>query len=354
MKISKYKIIFYLSLTPYAAILLLSVIVAYTGYGFFDGYKGFDATNYWLKDTLLSYGFLNNFRRFLLFVCITYQIIYSLKLKNINKESYESTENNSVPKKRGKAAKVFFWLSFSPYVYVIVTSFNSAKNGFSFFFSTTYGIDAFLSTMFFSLLYLCIIPVIPASIVYQITYKVTKNEIKLYKQVETKPARSKIKTILNIIILTPLLTLAVILCINLFNNEYLEYLRKINQLNYYINNSDITYTDTDGRIRSEGIMGTSFTQRTMFIDFETETIAFLSDDFIVGFRVSEFREGDPVTYETARVKYQEELESPGKMFTAYYYLVYPQRMTGVTYELIMENGAVIRWDIDDLKWGTEI
>lgn len=66
--------------------------------------------------------------------------------------------------------KILLMLSFAPYVFCLGYSIYSAVFGFSFFFSTSYGFDAFKSSIVLTVFLLCFYPVIPVCLIYQIIY----------------------------------------------------------------------------------------------------------------------------------------------------------------------------------------
>lgn len=69
-----------------------------------------------------------------------------------------------------KALKTLLILSFAPYVFLLGCGIYSAFAGFGFFFSTSYGFDAFRDCIVFMGFLLCWYPVIPICLIYQIIY----------------------------------------------------------------------------------------------------------------------------------------------------------------------------------------
>ena len=69
-------------------------------------------------------------------------------------------------------ALIVFILSFVPYLIVLGFGIDSAINGFTFFMSTSYGLDAFTSTVFF--VSVLIYPILLFCLAYQICWLVRK------------------------------------------------------------------------------------------------------------------------------------------------------------------------------------
>ena len=107
--------------------------------------------------------------------------------------------NSQKPKKSELriAAKVFLWLSFLPYAFIIIRAVFSAFFGFSFFFSTSYGWDAFFSAIFFTGWILVFgFPVLPVCLIYQIIYL----SVAITRKVRAKPEKVKWRRIAGRII----------------------------------------------------------------------------------------------------------------------------------------------------------
>ena len=76
-----------------------------------------------------------------------------------------------------------FWLSFIPFVLLLISSVASAVNGSSFLYETYYGVDGFMLTFMLTgvLMFSLIIPVFPVLIYWQILYIVNCIRIKRAK-----------------------------------------------------------------------------------------------------------------------------------------------------------------------------
>ncbi|MDE5570385.1 MAG: hypothetical protein K2J47_06245 [Ruminococcus sp.] len=66
--------------------------------------------------------------------------------------------------------KIILILSFAPYVFCLGYGIYSAIFGFGFLFSTSYGFDAFQSSIIIMTILLCCYPVIPICLIYQLVY----------------------------------------------------------------------------------------------------------------------------------------------------------------------------------------
>lgn len=89
-------------------------------------------------------------------------------------------------------SKIILVLSFAPYVFTLLIGIYSMVDGFDFFFSTSYGFEAFRDSTLLMMLMLCYIPVIPPCLIYQLVYlsvfimkkfNVPKNRISLFSSV---------------------------------------------------------------------------------------------------------------------------------------------------------------------------
>lgn len=69
-----------------------------------------------------------------------------------------------------KIPKIILILSFLPYVFILLYGVYSAIFGFGFLFSTSYGFDALIDSIFIMTILLCCYPVIPICIIYQLVY----------------------------------------------------------------------------------------------------------------------------------------------------------------------------------------
>lgn len=69
-----------------------------------------------------------------------------------------------------KIPKIVLIISFIPYAFCLLYGIYSVFAGFTFFGSTSYGFDAFTSSIFIMGYLLCCYPVIPVCLIYQIVY----------------------------------------------------------------------------------------------------------------------------------------------------------------------------------------
>lgn len=87
--------------------------------------------------------------------------------------------------KKIKLTKVIFVVSFIPYIALLGIALFNAMIGFDFFFSTTYGFEAFMGTIvIYGIMVSVYFPVLPIVLLYQVIYiiiniiKNKKNKIK--------------------------------------------------------------------------------------------------------------------------------------------------------------------------------
>lgn len=69
-----------------------------------------------------------------------------------------------------KIPKIILILSFAPYVFLLLCGIYSAFAGFGFFFSTSYGFQGFMDSIFLMGFLLCWYPVLPSCLIYQLVY----------------------------------------------------------------------------------------------------------------------------------------------------------------------------------------
>ena len=85
-------------------------------------------------------------------------------------------------KDKEKVLKIILKISFIPYLLLLLLGINSAIYGFSFFGTSTYGIEGFMDSItIYGFALVSIFPVIPVCLVYEIfyfiRYMVKKNKI---------------------------------------------------------------------------------------------------------------------------------------------------------------------------------
>ncbi len=76
-----------------------------------------------------------------------------------------------------KIIRIIFWLSFAPYLFLLCYSFYHAIFGYDVYtwflpqyVRTIYGWDAFLDVFVLNAIRLCLIPVLPTCLLYQVIY----------------------------------------------------------------------------------------------------------------------------------------------------------------------------------------
>ncbi|MCL1866709.1 MAG: hypothetical protein FWF82_04800 [Oscillospiraceae bacterium] len=190
-KLNNYKIAFLFSLVPCVVFLFVVTVVAISGYGYNMGRHayGMVAVGNWLGN-IGDYWFDFNIRHIIIFTCLIYQTTYILALRSLPyKENHQTGIGVKSNRKTGKAAKIFLWLSFVPYAFVILMSICSAIFGtreWAALFGEgrlIYGFEALQQDIFLLTAALTIVfPVIPICLVYQIVYLT----VKIVKKRKTK------------------------------------------------------------------------------------------------------------------------------------------------------------------------
>lgn len=177
----KYKIkriLFYISLIPYAYTIIMSL------YSAIFGFEGFHSTYYGLKGAL---EFLNDFyfnnivfswKVWILILLICYQIYYLLTLRKGKKETV-SREENANKEKRFSIKKILFIISIMCWIIYFLSGiyaffFGSNTGGGLFSHTMEYGIDALVNTLFWNLLTFSVIPVLPITLIYIIVFLIVK------------------------------------------------------------------------------------------------------------------------------------------------------------------------------------
>lgn len=69
-----------------------------------------------------------------------------------------------------KTSKILFFISFAPAAFLLIMAVASIFTGATFIFSTSYGIDAFLTTLILGGLAMCYVPILPACVIFQVVY----------------------------------------------------------------------------------------------------------------------------------------------------------------------------------------
>lgn len=107
-----------------------------------------------------------------------------------------------------KAGKIALIISFIPYVFILLYSLYSAFAGFTFLFSTSYGFEAFTDSIVILSAMMWICPILPACVLYQLTYLIT------YIMKKRQVDRKKI-VITDIIITTLFITIVGLIYVNM-------------------------------------------------------------------------------------------------------------------------------------------
>lgn len=176
------KYLFYISLTPYLYVIIMSIFYAITGYGINLGNTayGIDAMGNYLSD-LFSDILLALFNPIIIIIAvlwISYQIYYFVSTGKDNHQN--NNENKNESPKCLDLKKIFFVISVLCWITYFLSGiwaffFGSNTGGGLFNKIMEYGMDAMLHTWFWNLLAFSLIPVLPVSLIYIIIYLVVQH-----------------------------------------------------------------------------------------------------------------------------------------------------------------------------------
>lgn len=176
-----------------------------------------------------------------------------------------------------KMTQKIFKLSFIAYALPVVYGIYSSIAGFEFF-GICYGFDAFVAGTFFSALLLCIIPIIPICLLYEIIYGI----VSYFKKHNSLPPqkRKKIITIcISIFILLFLIVLGTI-----YSYQIEAYAEKL-QAKRMIKRAETEVFYCKNEQLCDGIFGLDgYTSNCMLIDYDTHEIGFLTQSSLDHFQ----------------------------------------------------------------------
>lgn len=171
-----------------------------------------------------------------------------------------------VNSKPNKAAGVIFKLSFLPAILVVLASLIGMFTGVSFFKGNAYGIAGFLVSLISYGYALCIVPVLPACLIYQMAYGVA-----IVLKRRTKWSYKKITVLLAVIGIV--LLGAVIVYSNRW--EFSRYFEKKNAVRFY-NSADEKIDYGLNKQNFDGILGVKQQQTScILIDQENKEVGFM-------------------------------------------------------------------------------
>lgn len=170
---------------------------------------------------------------------------------------------------KSKIAKGIFYLSFIPYILLLLLSIYSAFEGFTFLFSTSYGIEAFFETFIFVGAIFCIIPVFPVCICYEIGYGIYQLK-KRKGEVNTK------KYVMSCAAVLAAIAVAGVLCILCAENfeqvTKLQVRRFADRAGETIAYGPVSYDEYGGMLGLE-----EYKSGQIFIDYKRKQIGFFVD-----------------------------------------------------------------------------
>ena len=152
-----FKIILVLSFAPYAFALIYGIYSAFAGFNIIYGFNVFFSVAILVLWILCSIPVVP--------VCLIYQTAYLLNFL-IEKYNIEAETLNIIK-------KIILLISFLPCAVVLIYGIYSAFIGFSDIRHTFYGINAFWYAVVEEIEYLCLYPVIPPCLAYQIIYLIS-------------------------------------------------------------------------------------------------------------------------------------------------------------------------------------
>ena len=337
---NRYKLLLFLSLMPYAAMILLILVVAVTGYSYYLGEDkafGMRAAQYWLVDSG-DYWLRPNIRHLVMLVCVTYQITYFHKLRTVKSPPDTRSETPHFQVKQSGSSRLLLKLSFIPYGLPVLFSIYAAIFGIDFLWSTSYGLEGAVIGLVGGIVVLFFIPILPVCIIYQIVYAVSKKrESCNYSPTKETSEKATVAedaaspeviameklSYFNMALVANAFLACLILCVYLTGGvlfERWDFERRIN-------NADVAI------IKSSGIR-TSI----MLINYEPKTVSFIHG-YIEELTVLELAQSGKI--DNQNVQFQRSLDSPGQTIT----LFYPDSEDTVWHltdaiELVMEDGKV--------------
>lgn len=188
-KIKKYVLI--LSCFPYIYVFLKGIYYSIFGYENY-GNKGLDALIDYLSGDVIGLAF--EVSAWVIFIpCVVYQFYYFINVRG-NKDNSIKDNNSEISveqeekrtEKRKKIRKVWFVIALMCWGLYLLSGVYAFFFGYdSVFFSTTkeYGFEGLFSALFWNIIILSIIPILPISLIYIIVY-IISNVIKKKKEKE--------------------------------------------------------------------------------------------------------------------------------------------------------------------------
>ncbi|MDD2475578.1 MAG: hypothetical protein PHI32_06675 [Dysgonamonadaceae bacterium] len=237
--------------------------------------------------------------------------------------------------------RIFFFISLLPYAAIFSYAVYSAINGITYTFIQSqiiYGFDGFLYALIVGAGWLIYYPILPICLTYQIAYFAVR------KHDNKKPIW--ISTIV-VAVISVLLIFGLKATID-FNQQRrdLEYSNKEeavkNSVNEMVKNADEIIGYEKNTIYGDGIAKTQFKHNTLFIDYDSKIVAFLTNKP----EYWEFELSENITLKNYNVQYKKELNDPGETLIAFY-LNEEEKHKTIALQLFMEDGSV--YAIDNIK-----
>ncbi|MDO5156433.1 MAG: hypothetical protein Q4D51_10765 [Eubacteriales bacterium] len=231
---------------------------------------------------------------------------------------------------KSKATKIIFRLSFLPYILLFLYACYSAVAGFEFF-GTSYGIDAFTAALFLGAIVLCIIPVIPICIIYDIIYLILRNRNSISKQTLKK---------MIIIFISILLLLGLLLLYSAYSYQISEYFQKRNAIKM-IHQSEVQIPYCQNKQYVGGLLGIDgYTTNHILLDYDTYTIGFLVDCSFAEFHKYQLTKADDSATLKTRINKiylsQAQIPLPDQKGTIYTYCNPTEYNSNITNALMLE------------------
>lgn len=198
-----------------------------------------------------------------------------------------------------KLPRVLLYISFVPYALLFLYALFCSVEGFTFLFSTSYGLEAFLDALLIMGLFFCIIPVLPVCLIYQIFY-LCRNRLKKMgfpRNISFK----RFAVVLGIIV--AVWGLLVFIDANSYTFKEMGYKIKVRAM---VRRADTAVTYDYAKIACGGLLGLEdYKSSTIFIDYDTHMVGFLVY-------------GDLEEYYDVKLKKQAEGEDIGGKFNEKY------------------------------------
>lgn len=244
---------------------------------------------------------------------------------------------------KDNAFQLMFKLSFAPIGLLFLVAVSCSFNGFTFFGSTDYGWDAFISMMTIGIIFCCVpVPILPTCVIYQIIYLVKIRKSAEPERTEAEGAEQKRRT--PLFHGAPLCVGAAVVALVVYGSMAIDedQLYRIQEARM-ARRAEQTIDLEEKEPNKYGLYHSR--DRKLYVDYDTPSLGFCHDNFE---RVKLF----PDTEQAMRREIEGScllqatipLESPGKVLYAYSVNTYDLPYDTMALVMVMEDGRVYSCD----------